>query len=77
MYLDEYVFRFNRRRNPMAAFQTVLGLGSQQAPTTYAQITAAGPAATAHSRSQPDKHDGALCEPARPPISVFCIAARV
>jgi transposase-like protein len=43
VYLDEYTFRFNRRRNPMAAFQTLLGLGSQQPPTTYAEITAALP----------------------------------
>ncbi|MFI5342160.1 MAG: IS1595 family transposase, partial [Candidatus Methylomirabilales bacterium] len=26
---------FNRRRTPMAAFQTLLGLGAQQPPTTY------------------------------------------
>lgn len=34
-YLDEFTFRFNRRRTPMAAFQTLLGLGAQQPPTTY------------------------------------------
>ena len=28
VYLDEFVFRHNRRRQPMAAFQTLLGLGS-------------------------------------------------
>lgn len=38
VYLDEYVFRFNRRHTPMAAFQTLLGLGSQQPPTTYREI---------------------------------------
>lgn len=43
VYLDEYVFRFNRRRTPMAAFQTLLGLGGQQPPTTYRQIYAEGP----------------------------------
>ena len=43
VYLDEYVFRFNRRRTPMAAFQSLLGLGGQQAPTTYRQIYATGP----------------------------------
>jgi transposase-like protein len=37
-YLDEYTFRFNRRRTPMAAFQTLLGLGSQHQPTTYNQL---------------------------------------
>ncbi len=45
VYLDEFSFRFNRRRTPMAAFQTVLGLGSRQAPTTYKEIAAAGPVA--------------------------------
>jgi len=38
-YLDEFVFRHNRRRTPMAAFQTLLGLSAQQAPATYDQIT--------------------------------------
>jgi hypothetical protein len=38
-YLDEYTFRHNRRRTPMAAFQTLLGLGALHPPTTYAQIT--------------------------------------
>ncbi len=39
VYLDEYVFRHNRRRTPMAAFQTLLGLGAIHGPTTYDQIT--------------------------------------
>ena len=39
VYLDEFTFRFNRRRTPMAAFQTLLGLGAQHPPTTYAQMT--------------------------------------
>jgi transposase-like protein len=35
-YLDEFAFRFNRRRTPMAAFQTLLGLASGvHGPTTY------------------------------------------
>lgn len=40
VYLDEFVFRHNRRRVPMAAFQTLLGLGSQHPPTTYRLIVA-------------------------------------
>jgi transposase-like protein len=32
-YLDEFAFRHNRRQTPMAAFQTLLGLGSARAPT--------------------------------------------
>jgi len=39
VYLDEYVFRHNRRRTPMAAFQTLLGLSTLHPPTTYDQIT--------------------------------------
>jgi len=45
VYLDEYTFRFNRRRTPMAAFQTLLGLGSHQDPTTYHEIIETGPGA--------------------------------
>ncbi len=39
VYLDEYVFRHNRRGTPMAAFQTLLGLSALHQPTTYSQIT--------------------------------------
>ena len=39
VYLDEFVFRHNRRRTPMAAFQTLLGLGTRHQPTTYRRIT--------------------------------------
>jgi len=38
VYLDEFVFRTNRRREPRAAFQTLLGLGSSRGPTAYDQI---------------------------------------
>jgi transposase-like protein len=40
VYLDEFVFRHNRRGTPMAAFQTLLGLGAVHDPTTYDEITA-------------------------------------
>ena len=43
-YVDEFVFRFNRRRTPMAAFQSLLGLTTQHAPTTYQMLYAAEPA---------------------------------
>ena len=33
----------------MATFQTVLGLGSQQEPTTYKEIAAMGPGAARRS----------------------------
>lgn len=42
VYLDEFVFRHNRRRLPMAAFQTLLGLGTGRKPTHYKQIRGAG-----------------------------------
>jgi hypothetical protein len=45
VYLDEFIFRYNRRRTPMAAFQTLLGLSSQHPPSTRAEIVAEGPAA--------------------------------
>ena len=41
VYLDEFVFRHNRRKQPMAAFQTLLGLGTGRNPTTYDKIRGA------------------------------------
>jgi transposase-like protein len=41
VYLDEFVFRHNRRQQPMAAFQTLLGLGAGRGPTPYGQIRGA------------------------------------
>lgn len=41
VYLDEFVFRHNRRKQPMAAFQTLLGLGSARTPTPYRRIQGA------------------------------------
>jgi transposase-like protein len=37
-YLDEFVFRHNRRNQPMAAFQTLLGLGAGRKPAAYKEI---------------------------------------
>ncbi len=34
-YLNEYVFRFNRRFYPMTAFNSVLGLAARTVPPTY------------------------------------------
>ena len=45
VYLDEFVFRHNRRQQPMAAFQTLLGLGTGRAPTPYRKIRGAPDAA--------------------------------
>jgi transposase-like protein len=37
-YLNEFTFRFNRRRTPMAAFQTILGLTSKVDWPTYEEL---------------------------------------
>jgi len=37
-YLDEFVFRFNRRQTPMAAFQTLLGITTNKKPLTLVQL---------------------------------------
>ena len=42
-YLDEFTFRFNRRRTPMAAFQSLLGLTGAHGPTTYKMLYASEP----------------------------------
>ena len=41
VYLDEFVFRYNRRKTPAAAFQTLLGLGTARSSTGYEQIRGA------------------------------------
>lgn len=41
VYLDEFVFRHNRRKTPAAAFQTLLGFGTIQQSTQYEQIRGA------------------------------------
>ena len=37
-YLDEFVFRFNRRHSPAAAFDRLLGLGLTLQPATYQML---------------------------------------
>jgi len=37
-YLDEYVFRFNRRFYPFNAFNSVLGIGAQDRSLTYREL---------------------------------------
>lgn len=41
VYLDEFVFRHNRRKTPAAAFQTLLGLATGRNSTEYEQIRGA------------------------------------
>jgi hypothetical protein len=38
VYLDEFVFRHNRRGTLMASFQTLLGFGLDHGPVTYREI---------------------------------------
>ena len=51
VYLDEFVFRHNRRRSPMAAFQTLLGLRTEHRPTGYDEIRG-GAADLSRSKTQ-------------------------
>lgn len=37
-YLNEFVFRFNRRKTPMAAFQTLLGISAQKSPVSLTEL---------------------------------------
>lgn len=43
VYLNEFVFRHNPRRTPLAGFQTLLGLGAIHQPIAYRQITSRPP----------------------------------
>lgn len=43
-YLDEFVFRFNRRRTPHAAFRSLLRIGTKIKPATYKMLIAPEPA---------------------------------
>ena len=58
-YLDEFVFRFNRRRTRHAAFDTLLGIGARTTPAPYhvlihkaaqylSTFRAAGPSCISH-----------------------------
>jgi transposase-like protein len=42
-YLDEYVFRFNRRRSRHAAFRSLLGIASKASPLTYKMLISPEP----------------------------------
>ena len=37
-YLDEFVFRWNRRRHTAAAFDTLLAIGTRVPPASYRDI---------------------------------------
>ncbi len=38
VYLDEFVFRHNRRKTPAAAFQTLLGLDNMERPALHRNV---------------------------------------
>ena len=42
-YLDEFVFRFNRRHNRHASFASLLGIAMTIKPRTYKEIVQLGP----------------------------------
>jgi transposase-like protein len=63
-YLDEFTFRFNRRRTPMAAFQSLVGLTGVHTPVTTRCCTI---------RSQPDNF---LKSMPRRPLCVPCTRRR-
>jgi hypothetical protein len=48
-YLDEFVFRFNRRRSPHAAFDRLLGLSLALEPATYQMLVRRAISSTAHA----------------------------
>ena len=47
-YLDEFVFRFNRRRTRHAAFDTLLGIGARTTPVPYRVLIRAKPHSPQH-----------------------------
>ena len=52
-YLNEYVFRFNRRFHPMTAFASALGIGVGSAGMTYRGLSAGRPRVPAIPRMTP------------------------
>lgn len=53
-YLEEFTFRFNRRANLQAAFQTLLGIAPQVRAATYRGLYATGQGAAQDSPGTPD-----------------------
>jgi hypothetical protein len=41
-YLDEFVFRFNRRRTRHAAFRSLLGIAATRQPLPYTMLISPG-----------------------------------
>lgn len=54
-YLNEFTFRYNRRRTPMAAFQTVLGLATERRGPTYEGLHGIAKGKTKYEHPNPRK----------------------
>jgi hypothetical protein len=52
-YLDEFVFRYNRRSHRHVSFETVLGLAAHRTPETYRDIINRGAPHKAVVRQEP------------------------
>ncbi len=59
-YLDEFTFRFNRRRNQAAGFATLLGLTATGTPATAADITPPAREGEAKRRGRSTGQTGAV-----------------
>ena len=60
VYLDEFVFRHNRRGNPQAAFQTLLGLGSSRLAAPLSVVRGASDLPNYPMRPLDDEPAGAM-----------------
>lgn len=56
-YLNEYVFRFNRRFDPMLSFNTMLGLATDAESPTYQELYRAGAPSGWEHPNPPDDED--------------------
>ncbi len=52
-YLDEFVFRYNRRSHRHVSFETLLGLPAHRTPETYRDIVSRGAPYKAVVRQEP------------------------
>jgi hypothetical protein len=52
-YLDEFVFRYNRRSHRHVSFETLLGLPAHRTPETYRDIVSRGAPYKAVVRPEP------------------------
>jgi len=74
VYLDEFVFRHNRRKTPAAAFQTLLGLGTARNQRSTSKFEALRISSTTYwgLLKQPDNQKSASVELVVPPSCEVC-----